>query len=231
MTENEMPRNIIESGFEDEGGIKERAEREGITEAEWRARNLPSHPITFRWKYANKTIQLYERRLHSLRDFHVGPALQAWVRSRLEWVADNKLYELRNGVIVLSIDPEGDVDINLEEPVDAPVFTEDELVVENAKLKGMEVPGTLWLARDKHLVALSEGDRLCHAADTLVRDLATTLKFTVDVHETADAALLEDAHLELFSVSDEFGVVPCQGHVGPVVRKMDACFTRLWTLE
>ena len=117
------------------------AENEGISEEEWRAQNLPASKLEFRWRYTNKTIHLYERRLRSLGSFNVGPAVQAWVRSRLEWVRDNKLYEMPDGVIVLTIDPEGMVDTQLEELHPAPQFT-------RAMLDADEVPGTLWVAKD-----------------------------------------------------------------------------------
>ena len=121
------------------------AENEGISEEEWRAQNLPASKLEFRWRYTNKTIHLYERRLRSLGSFNVGPAVQAWVRSRLEWVRDNKLYEMPDGVIVLTIDPEGMVDTQLEELHPAPQFT-------RAMLDADEVPGTLWVAKDGQLL-------------------------------------------------------------------------------
>ena len=81
--------------------------------------------------------------------------MQAWVRSRLEWVRDNKLYEMPDGVIVLTIDPEGMVDTQLEELHPAPQFT-------RAMLDADEVPGTLWVAKDGQLLV---GQTPRHAAD------------------------------------------------------------------
>ena len=102
---NTIPYNKV--GNEKPETIADVAESEGISEEEWRAQNLPASVLEFRWRYTNKTIHLYERRLRSLAAFNVGPAVQAWVRSRLEWVRDNKLYEMPDGVIVLTVDPEG----------------------------------------------------------------------------------------------------------------------------
>lgn len=192
------------------------AESEGISEEEWRAQNLPSSKLEFRWRYTNKTIHLYERRLRSLAAFNVGPAVQAWVRSRLEWVRDNKLYEMPDGVIVLTVDPEGMVDVRLEEVRSTPQFT-------RAMLDAGDVPGTLWIAEGNELYTEAPSN---HAADTFVRDLAKTLGYTLTQNEPelGDSA-------EVFAVSDEFGIVPVEGTTGPVVTKLSECFDKLWSLN
>ena len=201
--ENQMPHNIIGNANGDK--LKTAASGEGISEEEWRAKNLPAEKLTLRWRYANKEIQLYERRLRSLRAYNVGPAVQAWVRSRLEWVRDNKLYEKPNGVIVLTIDPEGDVDIQLEEL--------------KAPYRGCE--GTMWVASGSQLSAVCPDGELKNAADTFVRDLASTLGYTVSCVD-APPQPLDQA----FVVSDEFGVVAMIE--GEASKKMRACFDKLW---
>ena len=77
-TEDKIPFNLV--GAQDDAdpaniAREELAEREAISLEEWSKRNLPDHKITFRWRYDNKKIQLYERRLHSLASFNVGPAI------------------------------------------------------------------------------------------------------------------------------------------------------------
>ena len=141
--------------------------------------------------------------------------MQAWVRSRLEWVRDNKLYEMPDGVIVLTIDPEGMVDTQLEGLRPAPQFT-------RAMLDADEAPGTLWVAKDGQLLV---GQTPRHAADTLVRDLATTLGYEVVQTETPS----DDG--EVFAASDEFGIVPVEGTTGPVISKLSECFDKLWSLD
>lgn len=208
MTEfdGEIPRNIVGNANGDK--LKVSASGYSMSEEEWRAANLPAEKLTLRWRYANKEIQLYERRLRSLHAYNVGPAVQAWVRSRLEWVRDNKLYEKPNGVIVLTIDPEGDVDIQLEEL--------------QKPYRGCE--GTMWVATGSRLLAVCPSGELKNAADTFVRDLAGTLGYAVECVEAAPHPLDQ-----AFIVSDEFGVVPIHG--GDVVRKMQECFDKLWLLK
>ena len=214
MAEEAIPYNKV--GNSKPETVADVAESEGISEEEWRAQNLPSSKLEFRWRYTNKTIHLYERRLRSLAAFNVGPAVQAWVRSRLEWVRDNKLYEMPDGVIVLTVDPEGMVDVRLEELRSTPKFT-------RAMLDAGEVPGTLWIAKGNELYTEAPTN---HAADTFVRDLAKTLGYTLtqDELEFGESA-------EVFAVSDEFGIVPVEGTTGPVVTKLSECFDKLWSLN
>lgn len=204
MTEDSIPYNKV--GTSTPEGAAGAAEREGISEEEWRSLNLPAEKLEFRWRYDNKVIPLYERRLRSLGSFNVGPAVQAWVRSRLEWVRDNKLYERPNGVIVLTIDPEGIVDITLEDQGDVPAFE--------------EAHGTRWS---------SDGDMLrAHgpireAADTLTRDLAQTLGYTVVEGARSDAGEAS------FVVNDEYGIIARAQADSPAVKKLAECFDKLWS--
>ncbi|MGN0058933.1 MAG: hypothetical protein ACI362_00410 [Coriobacteriales bacterium] len=228
-TEDKIPFNLV--GAQDDAdpaniAREELAEREAISLEEWSKRNLPDHKITFRWRYDNKKIQLYERRLHSLASFNVGPAIQAWARSRMEWMRDEKLFELPDGVLVFSIDPEADIDIQLEPQREAPTFTIDDLEWVGDELDGSDLAGSVWVARNGELSIFPQPIR--HAADTLVRDLAQAFGLQiVDAHLTPTD--LEDA--EIFHVSDEFGIIGCEGKGGPVTDKMAQSFDKLWALK
>ena len=228
-TEDKIPFNLV--GAQDDAdpaniAREELAAREAISLEEWSKRNLPDHKITFRWRYDNKKIQLYERRLHSLASFNVGPAIQAWARSRMEWMRDEKLFELPDGVLVFSIDPEADIDIQLEPQREAPAFTIDDLEWVGDELDGSDLAGSVWVARGNELSIFPQPIR--HAADTLVRDLAQAFGLRiVDAHLTP--ADLENA--EIFHVSDEFGVIGCEGKGGPVTDKMVQSFDKLWSLK
>lgn len=228
-TEDKIPFNLV--GAQDDAdpaniAREELAEREAISLEEWSKRNLPDHKITFRWRYDNKKIQLYERRLHSLASFNVGPAIQAWARSRMEWMRDEKLFELPDGVLVFSIDPDADIDIQLEPQREAPTFTIDDLEWVGDELDGSDLAGSVWVARGDELSIFPQPIR--HAADTLVRDLAQAFGLQiVDAHLTP--VDLENA--EIFHVSDEFGIIGCEGKGGPVTDKMVQSFDKLWSLK
>lgn len=228
-TEDKIPFNMV--GAQDDAdpaniAREELAAREAISLEEWSKRNLPDHKITFRWRYDNKKIQLYERRLHSLASFNVGPAIQAWARSRMEWMRDEKLFELPDGVLVFSIDPEADIDIQLEPQREAPAFTIDDLEWVGDELDGSDLAGSVWVARGNELSIFPQPIR--HAADTLVRDLAQAFGLRI-VNAHLTPADLENA--EIFHVSDEFGIIGCEGKGGPVTDKMVQSFDKLWSLK
>lgn len=209
MKEESIPFNKVGAQAPDDVG--ELAQSDGVTEMQWRAKNLPATALEFRWRYTNKTIHLYERRLRSLASFNVGPSVQAWVRSRLEWVRDNRFRDMPQGIIILTIDPDGDVDIRQEPIGEAPVFE-----------RGAKAPGTLWAAKGNVLYMPVE---IKHAADTLVRDLAKTLGFDL-VGQSCDRG---DAGV--FAVSDEFGIIAREDNKEDAVEKLTACFDKLWTLD
>lgn len=226
-----MPFNLVGAAAEDDDPAniarEEMAEREAASLEEWSKRNLPDHKIVFRWRYDNKCIQLYERRLHSLAKFNVGPAIQAWARSRLEWVRDERLFQKPDGVIVFSVDPEADIDIQLEDQREAPAFTIDDLQWTGDELAGTALAGSVWVVREGQAAIAPAPIR--HAADTLVRDLAQA--FGLEVVEDAHLTPVELEDAEVFLVSDEFGCVPCAGKGGEIADKMEQSFAKLWSLK
>lgn len=213
MSEETIPFNQV--GSREPRTIEEVAKREGMSEAEWRALNLPSEKLEFRWRYANKSIPLYERRLRSLGACNVGPAVQAWVRSRLEWMRDNKLYEMPDGLIVLTVDPEGMVEAMQEPLGEAPKFTRE-------MLDAGDVPGTLWVVRDGKAFP---GEEPKAAADTFTRDLLATLGYEVVDEDVS----LDNA--DVFAISDEFGIIPLERTQGPTAQRLIECFDKLWALK
>ena len=139
---------------------------------------------------------------------------------------DEKLFELPDGVLVFSIDPDADIDIQLEPQREAPTFTIDDLEWVGDELDGSDLAGSVWVARGGELSIFPQPIR--HAADTLVRDLAQAFGLQiVDAHLTP--ADLESA--EIFHVSDEFGIIGCEGKGGPVTDKMVQSFDKLWSLK
>ena len=150
----------------------------------------------------------------------------ARITSIIELTENEKLFELPDGVLVFSIDPEADIDIQLEPQSEAPAFTIDDLEWVGDKLDGSDLAGSVWVARGNELSIFPQPIR--HAADTLVRDLAQAFGLQiVDAHLTP--ADLENA--EIFHVSDEFGIIGWEGEGGPVTDKMVQSFDKLWSLK
>ena len=198
-------------------------------EATWRASNLPSSSIEFAWRCAHGELVLFERRVRSLAAFGVGPAVQAWVRERLEWMVDNRLPDNPDGVLVLSIGPEGDVGMSLRDVGEAPTLGEESLFWDaEGRLVGCGAPVSVWqvAGSEARMRDASGGDAPRAAADTFARDVLATMDIALQGggptrHTAGDAG-------ELFCVSDEHGVIACDGKAGPAVAKLELCFGRLW---
>ena len=198
-----MPRNLVGAS-----GLQE----EEPSDEELLAANMPSEPITFRWRYTNKSIQLYERHLRSLREYGIGSPLQAWMRSRLEWVADNKLSEKPNGVIVID--------------VEVPQFCDDDLLWEDDILAGCKIDGSLWFCQDGSISHSPKN--LKGACETFARDLAKTFGYQFKDLQFSKS---EMTGAEIFIVNDEFGIVPCLGHEDKITAKLQECFDKLWSKQ
>lgn len=212
-----MPRNLV--------GSQDVHKEDEPSEEELLAANLPSEPITFRWRYSNKNIQLYERHLRSLKEYGIGSALQAWMRSRLEWVSDNKLSELPDGVVVIDVDPSGDVDIDLQEQTPSPHISKKDLHFHDDKLVSCDYAGSIWAKREEQVFHFPT--QLKGACETLARDLMKTLHYDVIDEELTKSVI--DAADELFFINDEFGIIPCEGSSGELISKMQTCFDKLWS--
>lgn len=224
----QMPRNLVHGSAPEPEPEPERDD--AALEARWLAENLPAEPLQLRWRYNNRTIQLYERHLRSFVNYRIGPALRSYLRTRLEWVNDNKLWEKPSGVIVVDVDPGGDVDVTLADAEPAPTLTVVDLRFEDGALAGASVPGSLWVRPlGTGAVHCVPGlDKLKGASETLVRDLTTTLGYEL-AEGTVSKAEVEAEGTETLLVNDEFGILVIEGHEGSFTAKMQSCFEKLWS--
>ena len=124
-----MPRNVVGGGAAGGAAAGESARLPQLSEAEWRAQNMPATRLLVRWGYRNGQVQLLNRRMRNLAERRVGPAMCAWIRERVEWEAANRLHERPDGVIVVDVDPagEGSVDVRVDALGEPPSFTRDML--------------------------------------------------------------------------------------------------------
>ena len=224
MTGAEMPYNVV---GEPSGEPSEEPSEEAREEA-WRASNLPAGELELAWRYAHGELQLYERRIRSLAAYGVGPAVGAWVRSRLEWMVEERLSERPDGVLVLTITPEGDVGMALRDVAEAPALRAESLVWDaDGRLAGCEVAGSVWqVAGGEARMRDAGGLEVPRAAaDTFARDVLRTMG--IEVRE-GGVSRGDAGDGELFVISDEHGVTGCEGASGPAVEKLELCFERLW---
>ena len=211
----EMPRNLV--------GDEARPQRDDAAkEAEWLANNVPAGGLELRWRYANRNIQLFERHLRSLGNYNVGPALRSYLRTRLEWLNDNKVYERPEGIVVVTIAENGDVDAYLREADPAPQLSVD-------ALDGFD--GSVWVLTGGKLYCTPAAAEMRGACETFAKDLAVTLARAQGyeyVGEPYAGALPAEA--EVFAVNDEFGLIPVT-NAGALSAKVQACFDKLWAQD
>ena len=248
-----MPRNVVGSGAA-QGAVAadEGARLPQLSEAEWRAQNMPATRLLVRWGYRNGQVQLLNRRMRNLAERRVGPAMCAWIRERVEWEAANRLRERRCGVIVVDVDPagEGSVDVRVDALGEPPSFTRDMLdgglpaglhpwvVTADGHVRRVHA-GKADAAHDEAAVAGAadtahgeetgagavSDDAAESAIDRFAADLAKTLGFAAE--EAGDAAVDVAGY---FATSEEWGLVPCAGDEDlEPVRKLAACFATLWS--
>jgi hypothetical protein len=167
------------------------------------------HPLTLRWRIHEGQIPLRRRHLRSLESFALPDPLMAWLLQRLEWAVDNLLDKDKDGVLVLSIDPQKDVVASLDTLREQPRLTRDNLVVKDglvagAQHEGAPLEGSVWSERDGVLHVSCE--ELVTATGTLARDLAQTLGLPLELRPQKLAEI--DAADAVFLISDEFGFIP-----------------------
>ena len=220
---DQMPRNMIQGA----------GQHEQIDEAElerrWIAENVPAERLELHWRYESGAVQLYDRRLRSLASYGVGPALRSYLRTRLEWFCDNKLYEQPRGIVIVTVETNGDVDMKLGQPVELHVLDESNLVWDGDTLKGASIPGALLVRQGDELMVVSQ-DGLRDACESFAADLAGTLAKSMGysvVDRPVTKADLPGA--EVFFVNDEQGEQVLQGHDGPLATKLVECFEKLWS--
>ncbi|MGN0073325.1 MAG: hypothetical protein ACI36W_05990 [Coriobacteriales bacterium] len=198
-------------------------------EAEWLANNVPAERLELHWRYESGVVQLYERRLRSLAAYGVGPALRSYLRTRLEWFCDNKLYAQPRGIVVVTVETNGDVDMQLGDPAERPLLSDSDLLWNGDELSGAQLDGTLFARCGDRLAILGSGP-LRDACECFAADLSKTLAHSLGYQLSQLAVTRSElSSCELLLVNEELGELPFRGHEGPYVEKMRSCFNKLWS--
>lgn len=220
---DEMPRNLIQGA-----GQPEQLD-EAELEKRWLTENVPSERLELHWRYESGSVQLYDRRLRSLAAYGVGPALRSYLRTRLEWFCDNKLFAQPRGIVVVTVETNGDVDMKLGEPVAATKLGEGNLVWEDGTLKGADIDGALFVRVGDEVMILSAGN-LRDACESFAADLIGVLSKSMG-YTVVERPVTKDElpSCELLFVNEELGEIAVDGHDGPFVQKLVECFGKLWS--
>lgn len=187
--------------------------------------SIPDEIIVVSWRLSRGKLLLSDRHLRALTDRGVGSALHAWLKSRLEWSLTNDTISFPDGVLRMTIDPQGDVNIAVLESPSAP-DTEDLALI---RLDGEIVDGrnaSVWVRSGQTVTTPSAQTAKPRGSSTFVRDLVTTLGHTYEERSISEDEL--SSADEAFVVHDVFGVVALEGRGGQLVERLDGCFAKLW---
>ncbi len=184
--------------------------------------------ISVRWRLHKCALPLKSRHLHAFESRGLTAGLKSWARQHIEWtLAEGSLKE-PNGVMTFVVDDQGRAVMGVEPYVGLPAMEARALMARADEYADDAVPGeVVWFAHEEAgttaLVARVGQDKALSGANSLIADLAKTLKMSVAFDPAAQA----QAGDEVMLVSDEHGVVGAQDASGPAVERFSSYYNRL----
>ncbi|MBR2835217.1 MAG: hypothetical protein IKE43_05865 [Coriobacteriales bacterium] len=189
--------------------------------------------LQVRWRLQNNALPLLNRHLRAFAQRGVSRGLQSWARQHLEWtLAEGSLGD-PNGVLTIDVDEAGRSVMGIEpfvelEPLTVPLMAER---VQQQAQNPVESE-VMWVAQESRLTALSSPSKPLSGVNSLVCDLAKTLKATVEFDESLLTACLQDPGVispdsQVFLASDEYGIVPAVGHDGDICKQYASYYARI----
>lgn len=187
--------------------------------------------IEARWRLQNGALPLKNRHMRAFRARGVSNGLDSWARQHVEWTLGDGSYEQPNGVLVIDVDDKGRAVMAVEPFEPLPAMTAELLLdrVSDQAAKTVE-DEVLWIAEGGTLHALTEAAKPLSGVNSLVNDLAQTLRHDVEFagHDAAAGLVGElSGGDECFLASDEFGIVPAKDHAGPVCERFVGYYAKL----
>ena len=184
--------------------------------------------ISVRWRLHKCALPLKSRHLHAFESRGLTAGLKSWARQHIEWtLAEGSLKE-PNGVMTFVVDDQGRAVMGVEPYIALDPMDAEALIARADEYASDVVPGEVaWIAREEagttSLVARAEQGKVLSGANSLIADLAKTLKMNLTFDPTAQA----QAGDEVMLVSDEHGVVGARDASGAAVERFSAYYNRL----
>lgn len=180
--------------------------------------------ISVRWRLHKCALPLKNRHLRAFEARGLSAGLRSWTRQHLEWTLAEGAMKSPNGVMTLVVDEQGRAMMGVEPYVELVGCTVADLAARADAAAADDVPGeVLWFARGGELIARTDANKPISGANSLVIDLAKTLKIAVCFDESASAQPGDEVML----VSDEHGVVGAEGASGEMTVRFRAYYDRL----
>ncbi len=184
--------------------------------------------ISVRWRLHKCALPLKNRHLHAFESRGLSAGLKSWARQHLEWTLAEGALQQPNGVMTLVVDEQGRAVMGVEPYEPLGELDAAGLVARAEACAADAVPGEVaWVVRGQgdscELVARVEAEKELSGANSLVADLARTLKMGVSF----DPEALPQPGDEVMLVSDEHGVVGACDTGHAAAERFGAYYARL----
>lgn len=184
--------------------------------------------ISVRWRLHKCALPLKNRHLHAFESRGLSAGLKSWARQHLEWTLAEGALQQPNGVMTLVVDEQGRALMGVEAYEPLAARTAAQLVERADTYADDAVPGEVaWIARAGEagtaLIARVDGAKQLSGANSLVADLAKTLKMEV----AFDPAAQPQPDDQVMLVSDEHGVVGASDTDGACAERFGAYYNKL----
>lgn len=185
--------------------------------------------LTARWRLRNRALPLKNRHLRAFGLSGVSNGLASWARQHIEWTLAEGTAQQPNGVLVIAVDEQGRAVMSAEAFEPLPALAASDLLERVEPQREQPFEGeVVWVARDGGLIALTDEAKPLSGANSLVADLAKTLRMPVSfAPRAAGEAFAPAPGDEVMLVSDEHGVVGASDASGAVVERFKAYYERL----
>lgn len=188
--------------------------------------SIPSAAVQCRWPLRDGALPLAHRHITALTQRGAGASLYAYVQSRVEQLLSGE-FPLKhpNGMVVVGIDPSGEILITIEARPAAPAPEDFALKVSPA---GVVIDGgdaSVWVRSGDTVITPPLPAAIARGTRSLVSDLARTLAYRV-VEEPISSEVME-ASDEAFLVSDLFGVRALDGRNGTFAQTVADGYAKL----
>lgn len=184
--------------------------------------------LTARWRLRNRALPLKNRHLRTFSQSGVSNGLASWARQHIEWTLAEGTAQYPDGVLVIAVDDQGRAVMSAEPFEPLPALNARDLLEHVREQREQPFEGeVVWVARAGGLIALTDAAKPLSGANSLVADLAKTLRMPVTFVSADGEPFAPADGDEVMLVSDEQGVVGACDASGATVAQFKAYYDRL----
>ncbi len=184
--------------------------------------------LRVRWRLQNRALPLMNRHLRAFTKSGVSAGLSSWAHQHIEWTLAEGTADYPNGVLMIALDNAGHAVMTVEPYEPLPPQSACELIEYADARRSQPIEGdVIWLARDGAFTVCTDESKPLSGANSLMVDLAKTLKIPVRFDPDCTADYEAGPGDEVLLVSDEHGIVGASDATGPVCERFASYYERL----